>query len=196
MRQLSCKALVLGVGVLGILAGHAVAARAQTAPAHLAGHEGMKSDRAMMMPKDDASYVQMMQMHHQMGIDMAKIAVEKSSRDDIKAFAHKMIDAQQKEIEELRRMQSSLKGTAAMHDDHEPMMKGEMDKTMGDLRETQGAGFDHKFIDMMIPHHRQAIAMSKPPTKFKSADVQEFAKKIVAAQTAEVKELQLMQKKQ
>ena len=56
----------------------------------------MKSDHAMMMPKDDASYVQMMQMHHQMGIDMAKIAVEKSPRDDVKTFARKMIDAQQK----------------------------------------------------------------------------------------------------
>ena len=195
MRQLSCKALVVGVGVLGILVGHAAAARAQAAPAHPAGHEGMKSDHAMMMPKDDASYVQMMQMHHQMGIDMAKIAVDKSSREDVKAFARKMIDAQQKEIEELRRMQSSLKGNAAMHDDHEPMMKGEMDKMMADLRQAQGAAFDDKFIDMMIPHHQQAIAMSKPQTKFKSAEVQEFANKIVAAQTAEVKELQQMRKK-
>ena len=41
----------------------------------------------MMMPKDDASYVLMMQMHHRQGIDMAKVAVDKSSREDVKAFA-------------------------------------------------------------------------------------------------------------
>lgn len=48
---------------------------------------------------------------------------------------------------------------------------------------------------MMIPHHQQAIAMSKPPTKFKSVDVQAFAKKVIDGQGAEVKELQQMQKK-
>jgi uncharacterized protein (DUF305 family) len=196
MRKLSLKTVLVGVGVLGILVGRAGIAGAQAAPAHPAGHEGMKADHAMMMPKDDTSYVQMMQMHHQQGIDMAKLAVDKSSREDVKAFARRMIDAQQKEIEELRRIQQSLKPGAAMHDDHDGMMKGEMDKMMADLRQAQGAAFDHRFIDMMIPHHQQAITMSKPPTKFTSADVQTFAKSVVAAQTAEVKELQQMRKKQ
>ena len=40
-----------------------------------------------------------------------------------------MIDAQQREIEELRRMQQSLKPCATMHDDHDGMMKGEIDST-------------------------------------------------------------------
>ena len=193
MRQLSCKTAVVCAGLLSVLVGHGPTVSAQAA--HPAGHEGMKPGMAMMMPKDDASYVQMMQMHHQQGIDMAKVAVDKSSRDDIKAFARKMIDAQQKEIEELRGMQQSMKPGAAMHDDHDGMMKDKMEKMMADLRQAQGAAFDQKFIDMMIPHHQQAIDMSKPPTKFKVRDVQAFAKKVVTAQTAEVKELQQMRKK-
>lgn len=193
MRQLSLRIVVIGASVLGSVTGHTAVASAQAAPAHPAGHEGMKSDRAM--PKDDASYVQMMQMHHQQGIDMAKIAVDKSSREDIKGFAHKMIDAQQKEIEELRLLQQSLKTGSAMQNAHEGMMNGEMDKMMSDLRQVRGAAFDQKFIAMMIPHHQQAIAMSKPPAKFKAPDVQAFAKKVITAQTAEVKELQQMRKK-
>jgi uncharacterized protein (DUF305 family) len=195
MRKLSCKTLVIGVGVLGMLSGRAAVARAQAPPAHPAGHEGMKSDQAMMMPKDDSSYVQMMQMHHQMGIDMAKLAVDKASRDDVKAFAKKMIDVQQKDIQDLKRMQESMKTGAAMHDDHGSMMNGQMDKMMADLRQAQGASFDTKFIDMMIPHHQQAVQMSTPPTKYKSPDVQAFAKKTIAMQTADIKELQQMRKK-
>lgn len=83
-----------------------------------------------------------------------------------------------------------------MHDDHGSMLKGQIEKMMADLRQGQGAAFDSKFIDMMIPHHQQAIQMSTPPTKFKSADVQAFAKKTVAAQGEEVKELEQMRQKQ
>lgn len=67
----------------------------------------------MMMPKDDSSYVQMMRMHHQMGIDIAKLAVEKASRDDVKAFAKKTMGAQQKDSDELKRMQESMRPVPA-----------------------------------------------------------------------------------
>lgn len=162
---------------------------------HLSAQEGHKSDHAMMMPKDDASYIQMMRMHHQRAIDMAKVAVEKSQRDDLKAFATRVIDIQQEEIEELRRMQQAMKAGVAMHDDNESMMKGEANKMMADLRQAQGAAFDRKFIDMMITHHGQAVAMSKPASKFKAADLQAFARKIIDAQTKEIQELQGMRKK-
>ena len=147
------------------------------------------------MPKDDAGYVQMMQMHHLQGIDMAKVAEEKSQRDDVKAFARKMIDAQQKDIEELRRIEPTVKAGSAAHDGHESMMKGEAQKMMADLRQAQGAAFDRKFIDMMIPHHQQAIDMSTPPTKFTSADVKKFARMTIDVQGKEVRELHQMRKK-
>ena len=162
----------------------------------LSAQEGHKSDHAMMMPRDDASYVQMMQMHHQQAVDMAKVAVERSQRADVKTFAQRVIDVQQKEIEELRRMQQAMKTGAVMHDDdHESMIKGEANKMMADLRQAQGAAFDRKFIDMMIPHHSQAVAMSKPATRFKAADVQAFARKVIDAQTKEIQELRSMRKK-
>ena len=102
MRHLSWKTVVIGVSVLGILSGGAAAARAQAAPAHPAGHEGMKSDHAMMMPKDDASYVLMMQMHHQQGIDMAKVALQRSSDPRVLSIAQDIVLAQAKEMYDFR----------------------------------------------------------------------------------------------
>lgn len=55
------------------------------------------------------------------------------------------------------------------HDDHGSMMKEKAQKMMAELRQAQGPAFERKFIDMMIPHHQQAIYMSTPPTTFKSA---------------------------
>lgn len=148
----------------------------------------MKSGH-MMMPTDDGSYVEMMQMHHQMGIDMAKVAEERAQRDDVKAFAKKTIDEQTKDIEQLRRIQQSMKTGTAGHEGHGSMMKHQGDEMMANLRNAQGAAFDQKFIEMMIPHHQQAIDMSTPPTKFKAQDLQAFARKTIESQRKDLKGL-------
>lgn len=149
----------------------------------------------MMKPADDASYVQMMQMHHLHGIEMAKLAENKAQGEEVKAFARRVIDAQQKDLDELKRMEQSTKTASDGKDMHRSMMEAESTKMMNKLQSATGPAFDTTFIDMMIAHHQQAIEMSSPPTRYKSADVQAFAHKAVDMQRKEVQELRRLRGK-
>lgn len=54
--------------------------------------------------KPDADFLLMMIPHHQSAIEMAKVELEIGSDEKTKEMAQSMIDAQQKEIEEMRMM--------------------------------------------------------------------------------------------
>jgi uncharacterized protein (DUF305 family) len=137
----------------------------------------------------------MMQMHHQLAIDMANIAVDKGQREEVRAFARRTIDYQQKDIDELKRLQQSFKQRPPSNDTHHSMMESQSKKTMDKLRSTNGAAFDRAFIDFMIPHHEQAVDMSSPPTRFKSVEVQAFARKTIDVQRKEIQELRQLRPK-
>lgn len=59
----------------------------------LAGKEGEAFDKEFL--------IQMI-THHENGVEMAKLALQKSSNADIKALAQKIIDAQNTEIEQMK----------------------------------------------------------------------------------------------
>ncbi|QJW83960.1 DUF305 domain-containing protein [Ramlibacter terrae] len=48
----------------------------------------------------DRDFVRMMRMHHQQGVDMARVELEKGASPEVKAMAQKIVDAQQREIAE------------------------------------------------------------------------------------------------
>jgi uncharacterized protein (DUF305 family) len=71
------------------------------------GSESMKQmmmggmDRMQNMPSSgdtDKDFAMMMKMHHQQGVDMAKIELEQGKSPAMKAMAKQIISAQQKEI--------------------------------------------------------------------------------------------------
>ena len=54
----------------------------------------------------------------------------------------------------------------------------------------QGATFDQQFIDMMVPHHESAIAMAEiAQERAERPELRTLADEIVAAQSAEIKQL-------
>ncbi|MBS1806663.1 MAG: DUF305 domain-containing protein [Acidobacteria bacterium] len=60
--------------------------------------QGAKTDN---MPYD-LHYIDMMVHHHQMGIEMAKMAQHKASHAELKTFAAKMTEDQQKDVTQLQ----------------------------------------------------------------------------------------------
>jgi uncharacterized protein (DUF305 family) len=63
---------------------------------------GMQEMKSMTMTGDvDKDFAMMMKMHHQHGVDMAKIEMEQGKSPEMKAMAKKIIAAQKKEIAEL-----------------------------------------------------------------------------------------------
>ena len=77
-----------------------------------AGSDGMKSSMAMGMDKmqkmpmsgdTDKDFAMMMKMHHQQGVDMARMELEHGKSPEMKKMAKQIIAAQNKEIAQFER---------------------------------------------------------------------------------------------
>ena len=60
----------------------------------------------------DADFIRMMIPHHQSAIDMARVELDQGDDEETRAMAEKIIEAQEKEIEELQAMLERM-GVAA-----------------------------------------------------------------------------------
>lgn len=78
----------------------------------VAGSEGMKSSMAMGMDKmqkmpmsgdSDKDFAMMMKMHHQQGVDMARMELQHGKSPEMKKMAKQIIAAQNKEIAQFER---------------------------------------------------------------------------------------------
>ena len=67
--------------------------------------DGMMQDMAMKSSGDvDADFLLMMIPHHQSAVDMARVELEQGDDEETRAMAQAIIDAQEKEIAEMRAM--------------------------------------------------------------------------------------------
>jgi uncharacterized protein (DUF305 family) len=158
----------------------------------------------------DLHFIDMTIMHHEHGVEMARLAEEKASDARVKAFAKKTADDQQRDIATLRghrqhwysdkpemsheqmmsHMQAmqghgQMKGMAG-HGDMMAQMQQHMDK----LRAAEGRAFDLLFLDTMTGHHKMAVEMSKEAvTRAEHAEIKDFARKVVAKQQGEIAEM-------
>jgi uncharacterized protein (DUF305 family) len=159
----------------------AAAARAQT-------HEHGPADR-------DRMFADTMIQHHQDGIRMARIALQKAESRELRTIAQKMIDDQSRDVEQLRALRGS--GLETSMDDMQ-MMPGmlpaeEMQHDMARLAAAQGADFDLAFTQIMATHHAGAVALSKHYLQNgENAGLREVANRIAAQQTAERQHLLAM----
>lgn len=116
----------------------------------------------------DLHFIDMMIHHHQMGIEMAKLAQNKASHAELKNFATKMAEDQQKDTTQLQQWRDEWYA-GQPKPDHMNMagMSGmkmpQMD--MSKLEATSGNQFDLLFIAMIVPHHQMAIDMSQKALK-------------------------------
>ena len=140
----------------------------------------------------DGAFLTGMAPHHEMAIEMAETAQDNAEHPEIKQLAADIVSAQTSEIETIEAIHQRLfdqplaqgaHGDLGMSDE---MMGMEMDM---DALET-AKPFDREFIDMMIPHHRGAIAMSRQLLKQGSdAALRKMASDIIRAQSAEIREM-------
>jgi uncharacterized protein (DUF305 family) len=121
----------------------------------------MKSSLGAASAPFDLQFIDTMSEHHRSAIEMAKIAKEKAQRSELKAFAGRIIDAQQKENEQMKawRDQWYAGKSPAINMEMSGMQDSMMN--MDKLRAARGSQFDLMFIEMMTLHHAGAIQMAK-----------------------------------
>ncbi|PSB22767.1 DUF305 domain-containing protein [filamentous cyanobacterium CCP1] len=168
----------------------------------------MPMDHGSMMSMDlgpadesfDLRFIDAMIPHHEGAVAMAQEALQKSNRPEIQQLAQAIIDAQEKEISELKEWRTSWYPDAG----DEPMMysaeMGHMMPMTEEMRSSMmmngdlGAAddqFDLRFINAMIPHHQGAIDMAQQALeKSDRAEIKELAQNIIDSQQQEIDQIE------
>ena len=153
----------------------------------------MKSDPNAASAPYDLQFIDTMSVHHQGAVEMAGMALKKSQNAELKTFAQKIIDDQQKEIAQMKAWREKWYAGKAPAKNME--MSGMMDSMkimardrMKMMEAMNGKDFDIHFLDMMTPHHTGAVTMAKEAlTKAEQPELKTLANQIIKSQEAEIK---------
>lgn len=146
----------------------------------------------------DVEFAQMMIVHHQGAIDMARLAPERAQAEEVLDLAAAIEQAQQPEIDTMTGWLEAWGAPPAAPDgamagmDHGSMSEsgeGGMadDESMARLEAAQGAEFDTLFLELMIVHHEGAIAMAQLEIEDgQHPEAVDLAHRVVTDQSAEI----------
>ena len=148
----------------------------------------------------DAHFIEQMIPHHDDAVTMAKLALTKAQKPEIKQLAANIIDSQGKEIDQMKEWYKSWfekdvpQGGQIMNQ-HGMIEGGRMHMGMmgndTDMARLENAeDFDKAFIEEMIPHHQMAIMMAsmlKGGTQ--RPEMKQLAEDIITAQTKEIDQM-------
>jgi uncharacterized protein (DUF305 family) len=167
---------------------------APVAPAH--AQAGAAAD-------PDLAFIDGMTAHHQQAIEEAKAAQVRARRPEVKRLAADIIKAQQAEIDQMRAwrlawfpnapgaqpssasgMRMGAEAPAGMP--HGPGAGGAM-RQGGAMDSGAPKDPDLAFVEMMIPHHRDAVRMSQEVLKTtKRPEIRQLAQNIIRDQQKEI----------
>jgi len=155
------------------------------------GQHAMTSSPNAAKAPFDHQFLDTMSAHHQSAMEMAKLVDERSAHDELKQMAKKMIEDQQKDIQQLqdwKKQWYANKGDAVnMKMTGMESMKG---MSMSKLAASKGEQFDAMFLDMMPKHHAGGIKMAKDALKkTKHPEIKQFSQKTIDSQTDEIAQM-------
>jgi uncharacterized protein (DUF305 family) len=153
-------------------------------------------------PKDadfDLRFIDGMTPHHEGAVAMSQEALQKSQRPEIKQLAQSIIDAQEKEITQMKEWRKAwypnVSATPMMYDTkmgHMMPMSDEMRSSMMMNMDLGAADdqFDLRFINAMLPHHEGALTMAKEALeKSDRPEVKQLAQAILDSQQQEIDQM-------
>ena len=145
----------------------------------------------------DIEFAQGMIAHHEQAIEMAEIALDpnRAAGPEVVDLATRVKAAQDPEVELMTGWLTAAGApmTMDMSDGHDmSSMEGMMSaEQMDSLGAMTGGEFDQMWLEMMIAHHEGAISQSETvKAEGANADVLALADQIIAAQQAEITEME------
>ena len=151
-----------------------------------------------MMGNIDKHFIEQMIPHHEGAVAMAKLALVKSKRSEIKALATAIIEGQTKEIQDMNVWYKGWFGNDVPKG-NTGMMGGGMMSSSGmhmggqeDMANLENAtDFDKAFLEAMIPHHQLALMMvNMLGVGTNRPEMLQLAKNITVSQSKEIQEMQ------
>jgi uncharacterized protein (DUF305 family) len=148
----------------------------------------------------DVAFAQQMIPHHESAIEMADIALDPAigAGPAVKDLATRIKGAQDPEIKQMTALLTGWGKPVAMEmtDGEMASMDGMVSmESMEALNTLTGTEFDKAWARLMIEHHEGAITMANTVTAAGSnADILTLADAIIAAQQAEIIEMQSLAK--
>lgn len=146
----------------------------------------------------DLQFIDQMTLHHQMAIASSEYMISDSDRPELRKLADDIQKSQSDQIDQMQEWRQRwypdagpAYGTYGMSAGM--MGAGTMEQMMGDsMQETMGGdATDAMFLSMMIPHHQQAIDMSRQELdRAEHPEIKDLARKIIDEQSAEIEQMQ------
>ncbi|MBA3766184.1 MAG: DUF305 domain-containing protein [Acidobacteria bacterium] len=140
----------------------------------------------------DLQFIDTIIVHHQSAVDMAKMAGMKTQNADLKAFAKKIIEDQEREIAQMKKWREGwYAGKPQAINMEMPGMNDSMKgMDMKGMNAATGNAFDLMFIDMMTAHHQGAVTMAREAlTRAEHPEIKRLAQAIIDAQEAEIAQM-------
>jgi len=136
---------------------------------------------------NDIDFAVMMLEHHKGAVEMSKVEVAEEKDTEVKSFAQKVIDDQNKEINFMQEFISKApKTTSSNSADFQKGLNGSMMAMMND-NTTIYNDIDKDFTAQMIPHHQSAVDMAKAYLAFgQDTSLKALCENIVRSQTTEI----------
>jgi uncharacterized protein (DUF305 family) len=132
----------------------------------------------------DRQFMTEMVSHHGMAVDMAEMAVEKSTHPELKKVAEDIVRTQSAEIKRMQRWLKRWYGVTVR-----PRMTEQDMRDMQELERASGAEFELRFMSLMTVHHTLAIERAGiARRRARHAELRGLARGIVSAQEREIKQ--------
>jgi len=159
-------------------------------------HSEMKSAPNAAKEPFDLQFLDTMSEHHKSAVVMANIALTKANNAELKTFAQKIIGDQSEEITQMKqwRDQWFAGKPSALNLKMSGMADSMKGMNMKSFDSLNGNKFDLEFIKQMTAHHKGAVIMAKEALdKAEHAEIKSLAQGIIAAQEAEIGQMQAWQ---
>lgn len=152
----------------------------------------------------DLRFIDAMIPHHQGAVEMAKAAQQQSKRPEILKLAADIIQAQDKEINQMQQWRQAWYPQAnaepiaynAKMGHSMPMSQAQRSSMMMSMDlGTADDKFDLRFLNAMTPHHEGALVMAQDAlAKSNRPEIRKLAQAILASQKAEIQQMQQWKK--
>jgi uncharacterized protein (DUF305 family) len=149
---------------------------------------GGRSRGGMMSRNIDQHFITQMIPHHDGAIAMAKLALERSKSPDVLTLAKNIIEAQEREIVDMRSwyqlwFRSDVPPSNSSGMMHMDSMEGDIDV----LSSVPVESFDREFLEQMIPHHEMAIMMANMLLSgTERNEMRQLGENIISSQSSEI----------